>query len=195
MGAYSADNILDATLEKEILETIIRPVVDGIRKEGVPFQGFLYAGLMLTRSGPKVLEFNVRMGDPEGQVILPRLASDFGELCEALCSGRLRDYRAEWRRGAAVCVVLASGGYPGAYEKGKVIAGLDLAAEDPRVAIFHSGTRRSGDSMVTDGGRVLGVTAFGDDLASAVMSAYEAVNKIHFIGMHYRRDIGAKGLN
>jgi phosphoribosylamine--glycine ligase len=194
MGAYSADGILDPDLEAKILKTIIQPVVEGMRNEGTPFQGFLYAGLMLTTSGPKVLEFNVRMGDPECQVILPRLASDFGELCEALCSVRLKDYRVEWRQGAAVCVVLASGGYPGAYEKGKVISGLDLAADDRRVAIFHSGTRRSGSTLVSDGGRVLGVTAFGDDLASAVMSAYEAVNKIHFSDMHYRRDIGAKGL-
>ncbi len=194
MGAYSSDGILDARLETLILDTIIRPVVEGMRREGAPFQGLLYAGLMLTARGPLVLEFNVRMGDPEGQVILPRLESDFGELCEALCSERLRDYRAEWSKGAAVCVVLASKGYPGSYEKGKVITGLDPAAEGSGVAIFHSGTKLSGDRLLTDGGRVLGVTASGSDLRSAVVSAYEAVNKIHFEGMHYRHDIGAKGL-
>jgi phosphoribosylamine--glycine ligase len=194
MGAYSADNILGPELEKEILETIVQPVIDGMRQEGTPFQGLLYAGLMLTAQGPKVLEFNVRMGDPEGQVILPRLASDFGELCEAICTGRLKDCRVNWNKGAAVCVVLASGGYPGSYQKGKAISGLGMAAEQPSVAIFHSGTRRLGETLVTDGGRVLGVTAFADNLASAVVSAYEAVNRIHFDGMHYRRDIGAKGL-
>jgi len=194
MGAYSTDDILGADLETNVLDTVIRPVVDGMRKEGTPFQGILYAGLMLTAQGPRVLEFNVRMGDPEGQVILPRLESDFGELCEAVCSRRLAGYKVSWSKGAAVCVVLASGGYPGAYQKGKVISGLDMAAGDRRVAIFHSGTRREGDRLLTDGGRVLGVASMADDLPTAVISAYEAVNKIHFDGMHYRKDIAAKGL-
>jgi phosphoribosylamine--glycine ligase len=194
MGAYSTDSILGTELEKEVLDRIIRPVVEGMSKEGTPFQGILYAGLMLTASGPKVLEFNVRMGDPEGQVILPRLESDFGRLCEAVCSGRLADYPVSWNRGAAVCVVLASGGYPGAYEKGKVINGLDAAGEDGRIAVFHSGTRREGDRLVTDGGRVLGITSVADDLASAVHAVYDAANKVRFDGMHFRRDIGAKGL-
>lgn len=194
MGAYSTDDILGPELELEVLQRVIRPAIDGMRKEGSPFQGILYAGLMLTNRGVQVLEFNVRMGDPEGQVILPRLQSDFSELCEALCQGRLKDYKAAWNRGAAVCVVLASGGYPGSYSKGKVITGLNMAEEDSRVAVFHAGTRQEGDKFVTDGGRVLGVTAIDHDLASAMMVAYEAVNKIHFEGMHYRRDIGAKGL-
>jgi phosphoribosylamine--glycine ligase len=135
------------------------------------------------------------MGDPEGQAILPRLTSDFAVLCEALCAGRLKDYEASWSKQASVCVVLASGGYPGAYVKGKVISGLKMAEENNGIFVFHSGTRRQGDGLVTDSGRVLGVTAWANDLASAVMSAYEAVNKIYFEGMHYRRDIGAKGLN
>jgi phosphoribosylamine--glycine ligase len=194
MGAYSTDNILGRELEKQVIDTIVRPVVEGMNKEGTPFQGILYAGLMLTARGPEVLEFNVRMGDPEGQVILPRLESDFGELCEAVCSGRLADYKVSWSRGAAVCVVLASKGYPGPYEKGKPISGLDAAAGDGRIAVFHSGTRLEGDRLVTDGGRVLGITSVADDLASAVRAAYDAVNKIHFDGVHYRRDIGAKGL-
>lgn len=194
MGAYSTDSILGPRLEKEILGTIIQPVIDGMRKEGVPFQGLLYAGLMLTSAGPRVLEFNVRMGDPEGQVILPRLKSDFGELCDALCAARLNEYVPAWHSQAAICVVLASKGYPGGYEKGKVISGLQSAEEDQRVAVFHSGTRRAGDRLVTDGGRVLGVTATAENLDSAVMAAYEAVRKIHFDGMQYRRDIGAKGL-
>jgi phosphoribosylamine---glycine ligase len=134
------------------------------------------------------------MGDPEGQVILPRLSSDFSELCESLCRGRLEQYRAAWIPGASICVVLASGGYPGPYEKGKLITGLQMAEENPRVAVFHAGTKQGSHGFVTDGGRVLGVTAMDQDLPSAMMLAYEAVNKIHFEGMHYRRDIGAKGL-
>jgi phosphoribosylamine--glycine ligase len=194
MGAFSTDAILGESLERQVLDGVIRPVVEGMRTEGNPFRGILYAGLMLTDDGPQVLEFNVRMGDPEGQVILPRLESDFARLCEALCNGSLSRYVASWKKDAAVCVVLASGGYPGAYTKGKLISGLPLAEEDPRVMVFHAGTRREGDAYVTDGGRVLGVTAIERDLAAAMMAAYEAVNKIHFDGMHYRRDIGAKAI-
>lgn len=194
MGTYSCDDILGPALEREVLRKVIRPVIDGMRAEGYPFKGILYAGLMLTERGPRVLEFNVRMGDPECQVILPRLRSDFAELCGAVCDGRLADYRAEWSPDAAVCVVLASGGYPGPYVKGKRITGLEMAAEDPRVSVFHAGTRLEGEEIVTDGGRVLGVTALDRDLAGAIMLAYEGVNKIHFEGMQCRRDIGAKGL-
>jgi phosphoribosylamine---glycine ligase len=194
MGAYSTDDILGPELEQDVLKRVIRPVIEGMKYEGFPFKGILYAGLMLTSRGPQVLEFNVRMGDPECQVILPRLTSDFAELCGALCQGRLKQYKAVWNGGAAVCVVLASGGYPGSYVKGKAISGLEMGEEDRRVAVFHAGTRLEGDRFVTDGGRVLGVTAVDQDLASAMMSAYEAVNKIHFEGMHYRRDIGYKGL-
>ncbi len=194
MGAYSTDDILGPELERDVLHRVIYPVIAGMKDEGYPFQGILYAGLMLTSHGPQVLEFNVRMGDPECQVILPRLKSDFAELCAAICGGRLKEYRAVWSSDAAVCVVIASGGYPGPYSKGKVITGLGMAEENPRVAVFHAGTRREGETFVTDGGRVLGVTATDHDLASAMMLAYEAVNKIHFEGMHCRRDIGAKGL-
>ncbi|NLV30684.1 MAG: phosphoribosylamine--glycine ligase [Acidobacteria bacterium] len=194
MGTYSCDDILGPALEREVLRKVIRPVIDGMRAEGYPFKGILYAGLMLTERGPRVLEFNVRMGDPECQVILPRLRSDFAELCGAVCDGRLADYQAEWSPDAAVCVVLASGGYPGPYVKGKRITGLEMAAEDPRVSVFHAGTRLEGEEIVTDGGRVLGVTALDRDLAGAIMLAYEGVNKIHFEGMQCRRDIGAKGL-
>jgi len=194
MGAYSTDNILGPELEHDVLQRVIRPVVDGMKSEGNPFQGILYAGLMLTDRGVKVLEFNVRMGDPECQVILPRLKSDFSDLCETLCQGRLREYKAVWNSDAAVCVVLASGGYPGPYAKGKAISGLIMAEENQRVAVFHAGTRKEEGQFFTDGGRVLGVTATEKDLASAMMLAYDAVNKIHFDGMQYRRDIGAKGL-
>ncbi len=194
MGAYSTDDILGPAMEQDVLRRVIRPVIEGMRKEGNPFQGILYAGLMLTDRGAKVLEFNVRMGDPECQVILPRLKSDFAELCEALSRGRLKDYKAVWNSEAAVCVVLASGGYPGTYAKGKAITGMEMAEENRRIAVFHAGTKKEGEHFVTDGGRVLGVAATDKDLASAMMLAYEAVNKIHFEGMHYRRDIGAKGL-
>ena len=194
MGAFSTDSILGSETEKRILGSVVRPVVHGMQAEGCPFKGMLYVGLMLTDDGPKVLEFNVRMGDPEGQVILPRLESDFAALCEGLAMGKLTAYRPAWSASAAVCIVLASGGYPGSYAKGKPVTGINMAEENPKVMVFHAGTRRDGANLVTDGGRVLGVTAVGDDLASAVMSAYDAVNKIHFEGMHYRRDIGATGL-
>jgi phosphoribosylamine--glycine ligase len=194
MGAYSADGLLNPHVEKRVLDEIIRPVVAGMKSEGIPFQGILYAGLMLSSDGPQVLEFNVRMGDPEAQAILPRLESDFASLCEAVCQGRLNQYRASWSSSAAVCVILASGGYPGPYQKGKVISGLKMAEEDKRITVFHSGTRRGGQSLLTDGGRVLGVTALAGNLPEAVIAAYEAVNKIHFDGMHCRRDIGARGL-
>jgi len=194
MGAYSTDDILGLELEQDVLKRIIDPVIEGMKSEGIVFQGILYAGLMLTGSGPQVLEFNVRLGDPECQVILPRLQSDFSELCEALCQGHLKSYKAAWNSGATVCVVLASGGYPGSYPKGKEIKGLGMAEEDPRIAVFHAGTKQEDDKIVTNGGRVLGVTATEQDLSSAIMLAYDAVNKIHFDGMHYRRDIGAKGL-
>ena len=194
MGTYSADDILEPEIEKNVLRRIIQPVIDGMREEGSPFRGILYAGLMLTAEGPQVLEFNVRMGDPECQVILPRLESDFAELVAAVCEERLEDYKAVWRSGAAVCVVLASGGYPSSYEKGKVITGIEAAEEDRHVAVFHAGTRRKGDAVLTDGGRVIGVTAVDDSLASAIKRAYAAVDKIHFDGMAFRRDIGAKGM-
>jgi phosphoribosylamine---glycine ligase len=194
MGAYSSDSILSPQLEALILDRIVRPTIDGMRAEGTPFQGLLYAGLMLGADGPKVLEFNVRMGDPEAQAILPRMESDLAVLFESLCAGKLAEYRPMWSMSTAVCVVLASGGYPGDYEKGKVISGLQMAAEDSRIMIFHSGTRYEGGNYLTNGGRVLGVTALEEELPAAIMSAYEAINKIHFERMHYRRDIGAKGL-
>jgi phosphoribosylamine---glycine ligase len=195
MGAFSTDGILTSEIEKYVLERVIRPVVGGMKEEGCAFKGMLYAGLMLTPEGPKVLEFNVRMGDPEGQVILPRLGSDFAALCESLVRGKLADYRVEWSTNAAICIVLASGGYPGAYSKGKVISGIEMAEENPKVVVFHAGTRRLDSNLVTDGGRVLGVTAVDKDLGAAIVSVYEAVNKIGFEGMQYRRDIGASGLS
>jgi len=194
MGAFSSDNILAAAQQQEILEGVVQPVIEGMRSEGSPFSGMLYVGLMLTPGGPKVLEFNVRMGDPEAQVILPRLSSSSAALFEALASARLGMCRVEWTPDPAVCIVLASGGYPGKYETGKVISGLEMAVEDPRVVVFHAGTQALEGRLVTSGGRVLGVTAVSSDLQDAVVAAYEAVNKIRFEGMHYRRDIGRTGM-
>jgi phosphoribosylamine--glycine ligase len=192
MGAYSVPGLLDAALEERVMAEVVRPTIAGMKSEGAPFRGILYAGLMLTAQGPLVLEYNVRMGDPEAQVILPRLESDFADLAASIPAGRLGEQAVCWSSRAAVCVVLASAGYPGRYERGKPISGLEMATEDRSVVVFHSGTRRAGEAIVTDGGRVLGVTATAPDLPAAIAAAYGAVNRIRFEGMHYRRDIGAR---
>ncbi len=194
MGAYSDDRILPPGAMDRIRETVLLPVVRGMAAEGHPFRGVLYAGLMLTGDGPRVLEFNVRFGDPETQAILPRLRGSLARTLELLIRGRLDRAPLEVDPRPAVCVVLASGGYPGAHPKGKVIRGLEMAAQMKNVTVFHAGTRREGDYFFTAGGRVLGVTASGADLPDAITRAYEAVNQIHFEGMHCRRDIGQKGL-
>ena len=194
MGAYSDDRILAPEVMDRIRETILLPTVRGMAAEGHPFRGVLYAGLMLTEEGPQVLEFNVRFGDPETQALLPRLRGSLARTLELLTRGRLDRAPLEVDPRPAVCVVLASGGYPGAYPKGKSILGLEMAGQMKEVMVFHAGTRREGDRVVTAGGRVLGVTARGVDLPDAITRAYEAVNQIRFEGMHCRRDIGLKGL-
>jgi phosphoribosylamine---glycine ligase len=194
MGAYSDDLILPPGAMDRIRETILLPTVRGMAAEGRPFRGVLYAGLMLTEEGPQVLEFNVRLGDPETQVLLPRLRGSLARTLELLTRGRLDRAPLEVDPRPAVCVVLASGGYPGAYPKGKSILGLEMAGQMKEVMVFHAGTRREDDRVVTAGGRVLGVTARGADLPDAITRAYEAVNQIRFEGMHCRRDIGLKGL-
>jgi len=194
MGAYSDDRILPPGAMDRIRETILLPTIRGLAEEGHPFRGVLYAGLMLTEDGPRVLEYNVRFGDPETQAILPRLQGSLARTLELLTKGRLDRAPLEVDPRPAVCVVLASGGYPGAFPKGKAIRGLEMAGQMPGVTVFHAGTRLEGDRFVTTGGRVLGVTARGADLLDAITSAYEAANHIHFEGMHYRRDIGQKGL-
>ena len=194
MGAYSDDAIVDATLRQRILEDIVHPTLKGLADEGHPYQGFLYFGLMLTADGPKGLEFNCRMGDPECQPLMVRLESDLAEVLEKLAAGQLAGTELAWSPGASVCVVLASGGYPGQYETGKPIAGLDAAAALDNVVVFHAGTRKADGGFVTAGGRVLGVTARGPDLRAAVARAYAAAGKIKFEGMHYRKDIGTRGL-
>lgn len=188
MGAYCDSAILTETQTEEILDRVIYPTVEATR-----FTGFLYAGLMMTSQGPKVLEFNARLGDPETQPLVHRLATDFAPVLMAAANRELAGVKLEWRSGPSVCVVLASGGYPGAYETGIPIGGI-TAAEAAGATVFHAGTRRSDRGLETAGGRVLGVTATGNDLPAAIEAAYAGVRAIHFDGMHYRSDIGRKGL-
>jgi len=190
MGAYSSDELLPEALRQTIQTTIVEPTLRGLAKDGLHYQGFLYVGLMLTRQGPKVLEFNCRLGDPETQAIAARMDFDLAEVLADVAAGKLGPPKLKWKRGASACVVLASGGYPGKFESGKEIKGLAEAAEIPDVKVLHAGTRRQGNAIVTSGGRVLGVTATGDSLATALQKAYLAATKIHFDGMHYRKDIG-----
>ncbi len=190
MGVYSIDDILPAELERRIVETIVQPTLDALRKEGLPYRGFLYFGLMLTADGPKVLEYNCRLGDPETEAVLLRADFDLAEACLRTANGNLDGFEAKWRPGASVCVVIASKGYPGDPQTGVRIGGLDEAAKVPDAVVFHAGTRRNGDICYTSGGRVLVVSATGGDIAAARATAYEAVGKIHIEGAHYRKDIG-----
>ena len=180
MGAFSPSRMYTAKVAEQVEETIIKPTIEAMAKEGRPFQGVLYFGLMLTEQGPKVLEYNARFGDPETQVVLPRLKTDIVDIFEAVIDKRLDQIDIQWDDNAAVCVVLASGGYPGEYKKGYPITGLDRVMEDPQTVVFHSGTRKIDGEYYTNGGRVLGVTAVADDLDSAVKKAYESVSQIHF---------------
>lgn len=195
MGAYAPAPVVTAAVLARVRREVIEPTLAGMAAEGHPYRGILYCGLMITAAGPKVVEFNCRLGDPEAQVVLPLLKTDPVTLFEKLASGRLDEVILELHAGAAACVVLASGGYPEAYERGFPIEGLEAAGAGPEVAVFHAGTKQDGAGrVVTAGGRVLGVTALGDDLQGALGRAYEAVAQIHFEGMQYRRDIGRKGL-
>jgi phosphoribosylamine--glycine ligase len=194
MGAYSPPAVLDDTLAERILDTIVRPTVRAMAAEGRPYRGVLFANLMLTAEGPKVLEYNVRFGDPECQALMVRQADDLAPLCLAVAAGKGLPERVAWRPETAVCVVLASGGYPGSYRTGHLITGLEAAAVRPGVTIFHAGTARQDGRLVTAGGRVLGVTALGADAGTAIASAYAAVSDIRFEGMHVRRDIGRRAL-
>ena len=193
MGAYSpapvvTDEIFDYTVSK-----IIKPTINGMKEKGFPFKGVLYAGIMITKEGPKLLEFNVRFGDPETQAILPRMKTDLFDLIDKAILGKLKGYKLEWDKRSAVCVVLASGGYPGKYEKGKEIKDLEKAEKLEDVLVFHAGTKIK-DKIITDGGRVLNVVALGRDIQSAVKRAYEACDVINFENMTYRKDIGNKAI-
>ena len=194
MGAYSPAPVVSAELYPEIEATVLRPCVEGLAREGCPYKGLLYAGLMIAESGPKVVEFNCRFGDPETQVVLPRMKSDIVPYLMACIDGTLEGMDVEWEDGACVAVVMASGGYPGAYEKGKVITGIEAAERVAGVQVFHAGTKTEDGARVTNGGRVLGITANGDSIESAIEKAYSAVREIAFDGAHYRNDIGQKAL-
>ncbi len=194
MGTYSPTPFLSEAQLQQVGCAILDPWLKGCAAEGIDFRGILYPGVMLTKSGPKVLEFNARFGDPETQVYLPQLENDLVELIDASVSGTLDQTELKWSPTASVCVVMASGGYPGSYAKGKVIHGLAEAAASLNTKIFHAGTARAGNDIITNGGRVLGVTAWARDLRAAQSAAYAAVEKIQFDGAHFRRDIAAKAL-
>ena len=192
MGTYSPTPFLTDYHLAQAHDTILKPWLKGCAAEGIDFRGIIYPGVMLTHDGPKILEFNARFGDPETQVYLPGLENDLAELLDASASGKLSQVQLRWQPVATVCVVMASGGYPGSYAKGKAISGLDAANSLPNTKVFHAGTAKSGDQIVTNGGRVLGVTAWAKDLNSAQAAAYAAVDKIHFDGAHFRHDIASK---
>ncbi len=194
MGAYAPSPFVSDALMDEIRRTVLEPTIHGLAEEGYPYKGVLYAGLMLTENGPKVIEFNCRFGDPETQVVLPLIESDLADLMLATIDGTLGDVALQIRKAWAVCVVMASGGYPGSYEKGKLITGLGGPFEKD-VVVFHAGTKRVDQAIVTNGGRVLGVTKKADSLEEAIAGAYRAVKQIHFDGAFYRRDIARKGLD
>jgi phosphoribosylamine--glycine ligase len=191
MGAYSSDELLRSGLREKIITQLVAPTLKGLAADGIRYQGFLYIGVMLTASGPKVLEFNCRLGDPETQAIVARMDFDLAEVLMDVAAGRVDASKLKWKRGASACVVLASAGYPGKFETGKVITGLREADAVRGVKVLHAGTKCDGDKIVTSGGRVLGVTAPGATLDEALGRVYEAAQKIHFAGAHYRKDIGA----
>jgi phosphoribosylamine--glycine ligase len=194
MGAYSTDTLLESGMREWILRHIAEPTVRCMAEEGAPFAGVLYIGLMMTARGPEVLEFNVRFGDPETQAILLRLESDFVEALEASIDGRLAETELRWAPGASACVVASSAGYPGSYQTGFAITGLEAAGHVPGVQVFHSGSAPLGRQTVTAGGRVLAVAAAAPSLEEALTRAYQAMAEIHFEGIYYRKDIGHRAL-
>jgi phosphoribosylamine---glycine ligase len=194
MGTYSPTPFLSDAQLADTARQVLEPFMRGCVEEGIDYRGLLYPGVMLTKNGPKILEFNARFGDPETQVYLARLENDLVELLDASASGTLAKHDLNWSPLASVCVVMASGGYPGDYAKGKVISGLEAANKLPHTKVFHAGTARAGDNIVTNGGRVLGVTAMGKDIRAAQAAAYAAVECIQFEGAQFRRDIAAKAM-
>jgi len=194
MGAYSPAPVVTPEVESLIMEKVMRPAIRGFNQEGIKYKGVLYAGVMIKNGSPSVLEFNCRMGDPETQPVLMRLETDIVDIALAIAGGRLKDIDIRWNEDPAVCVVLASGGYPGKYEKGKLISGLEDVKGMDGVMVFHAGTAFTDGSLTTSGGRVLGVTATGADIMQARDRAYEAVGKIRFDGMHYRTDIAERAI-
>ena len=194
MGAYSPAPVVTEELEKVVMEKIMKPTIRALRSEGINYKGILYAGLMIDKGVPQVLEFNCRLGDPETQPVLARLKTDLMDIAMAVTEERLSEINIEWNSDPAVCVVLSSSGYPGKYRKGDMITGIEEANSVEGVHVFHAGTAFKDDHIVTAGGRVLGVTAVGKDVATAKSRAYDAAGKIHFQGMHYRKDIADRAL-
>jgi phosphoribosylamine--glycine ligase len=194
MGAYSPAPVITEKLETIIMENVMRPMIRGLQSEGIKYKGILYAGLMIQNNQPYVLEFNCRLGDPETQPVLSRLKTDLIDIALAITDDKLSDINLEWKPDASVCVVIASKGYPGAYEKGKIITGLDDVKEMNDAFVFHAGTAFDNNKLVTSGGRVLGVTALGKDIKDAKDRAYMAIEKIHFNGMYYRKDIADRAI-
>lgn len=192
MGAYSPVPSVSGKIYDMVINEIVKPVIAGLETEGCAYEGILYAGIMITPTGPKVLEFNCRFGDPEAQPVLMRLDTDIVDILEAVVEKRLEGTTVKWSNKAAVCVVMASGGYPDKYENGRKITGLDDAGKVDDVMVFHAGTSFENNDIVTAGGRVLGVTALGEDITTAIKRAYDAVEKIQFDGMQYRQDIGKR---
>jgi phosphoribosylamine---glycine ligase len=195
MGAYSTDDLLDHQMQHWVVQHIAKPVIHGMKKEGAEYRGVLYCGLMMTARGPMVLEFNCRFGDPETQAILPRLESDLVDAIDATIDGGLHQGLLTWSKNASVCIVAASDGYPGTFESGRRISGIDRAEGLPGIQVFHAGTALVEDQLVTSGGRVLGVTARAPELSAAVDRAYRALETIHFDGIYYRKDIAARALS
>ena len=190
MGAYSPAPVFTEVMQQKVRDKIMLPMVRAMKQEGRPYKGILYAGLMLTKTGPQILEFNARFGDPETQPLLVRLDSDIIPIFEACIDGTLDQCQLNWKNKSSVCVVMAAAGYPNSYEKGKFISGLENANSIQEVVVFHAGTKKQDGKIVTNGGRVLGVTATGENTSSAIERAYEAVNQIKWEGIHYRKDIG-----
>ena len=195
MGAYSPAPVMTPELSEQVMDTIVQPAISAMASEGRTFKGILYVGLMITEAGPKVIEFNCRLGDPEAQVLLTRMESDLVPMLDACIDGTLDKVECKWKPEAATCVVMASGGYPDPYETGKVITGLDRANALENVTVFHAGTQMRNGDIATGGGRVLGVTALASDIKSAIEGAYRGVKEIHFDQAHFRTDIGYRALD
>jgi phosphoribosylamine---glycine ligase len=193
MGTYAPLPHIDSSIVERVIRDIVQPTAEAMEEEGVPYEGILYTGLMLTKEGPKVIEYNARFGDPETQVVLPLLETDLLEIVTASLTGELENVEVKWKDKAAVCVIMSSGGYPGPYEKGEVISGLDQVVHP--TMIFHAGTAAKDGEIITNGGRVLGITAIGETLKEARELAYKSVEKVSFNGAHYRTDIGAKAFH
>jgi phosphoribosylamine--glycine ligase len=192
MGTFSPSKYYTEEIHKECIKTIFTPSIKAMKREGRPFRGIMFFGLMLTDKGPKLLEYNARFGDPEAQVVLPRLKTDLVEIFEYAIEGRLNEINIEWDNKATVCVVLASGGYPVKYDKGYEIKGLEIQKQKEDIIVFHAGTKKENNNIVTNGGRVLGITAIGNDINEAREKAYNAVKEVDFSNKHFRSDIGIK---